>query len=518
MNDVRFDGPDLNQEERLISPSQVSPVDTMPIDKALAGLCHRENPRSLVHGILLQGLGRAQQRVLVLVGMISMLGSMVTFVSIFVEGESKVECPTTHQDGLSEEVGVQKWHWAVIDRGSVAQEWGLECEQAWKLALVKSLYFAGAMFGVTMGGVASDVYGRRATIIGAWSITCVCLLGSAFAPSWTIYAALRFLLGASANAGYLVGFALAMEWIPSGYRTCIGTGFHASSFAMGEVVLVGLATLEGRWRIYLAALSLLDFALLLCLARSLPESPRWLISEGRVVEASSVLSAAYDESHASGKYTGLLDDDAAATLQQPSSAGSAGGGLLSSTLQRVSTWTMVLMWFTAALVYYGLTLNAASLAGNFYLNAALSALSELPASLIACLLLERPEIGRRRSVFLFYALGGACCMGTRFARGAGATALYMLGKLALTAAFDSIYQYSSELFAVPIRSRMMGLCSAGARVGSVAAPQAVVLGTLVGLDPSSIFGIASLLTAVAAVTTLPETRRSPVQDTCPPDS
>lgn len=64
------------------------------------------------------------------------------------------------------------------------------------------------------------------------------------------------------------------------------------------------------------------------------------------------------------------------------------------------------------------------------------------ASLIACLLLERPEIGRRRSVFLFYALGGACCMGTRFARGAGATALYMLGKLALTAAFDSIYQYS----------------------------------------------------------------------------
>lgn len=38
------------------------------------------------------------------------------------------------------------------------------------------------------------------------------------------------------------------------------------------------------------------------------------------------------------------------------------------------------MWFTAALVYYGLTLNAASLAGNFYLNAALSALSELPGT------------------------------------------------------------------------------------------------------------------------------------------
>ena len=47
---------------------------------------------------------------------------------------------------------------------------------------------------------------------------------------------------------------------------------------------------------------------------------------------------------------------------------------------KVSTYTMVLMWFTAALVYYGLTLNSGSLAGNFYLNAAVSALTEMPGA------------------------------------------------------------------------------------------------------------------------------------------
>jgi hypothetical protein len=60
------------------------------------------------------------------------------------------------------------------------------------------------------------------------------------------------------------------------------------------------------------------------------------------------------------------------------------------------------MWFTAALVYYGLTLSAGHLAGNFYANAAFSALTEMPASMIACVLLERPELGRRLSCVLFY--------------------------------------------------------------------------------------------------------------------
>eukprot|EP00959_Pyramimonas_sp_CCMP1952_P215531 4508806-Pyramimonas_sp.AAC.1 len=39
-----------------------------------------------------------------------------------------------------------------------------------------------------------------------------------------------------------------------------------------------------------------------------------------------------------------------------------------------------------------------------------------------------------------------------------ATPLALLGKLPLTAAFDTIYVYSSELFETPIRNRVMGMC------------------------------------------------------------
>jgi hypothetical protein len=205
---------------------------------------------------------------------------------------------------------------------------------------------------------------------------------------------------------------------------------------------------------------------------------------------------------------------------------------------RVSTWTMVLMWFTAALVYYGLTLSATSTSTPLsappwscqvseplsptrpirnrtrcaaelpsratYPSPCRSGVGACTASVMACVLLERPELGRRLSCVLFYLVGGVSCVAAAMVPQArAATALVMVGKFTLTAVFDIIYQYSSEIFPTPIRSRAMGMCSASARVGSMVAPQVVLLGALLGTQPAIIFGVASLVTAFAAVCTLP---------------
>lgn len=51
---------------------------------------------------------------------------------------------------------------------------------------------------------------------------------------------MREVVCAARSAAYLVGFAMAMEWIPRGWRTAVGTGFHALCFASGELLLSGL--------------------------------------------------------------------------------------------------------------------------------------------------------------------------------------------------------------------------------------------------------------------------------------
>jgi hypothetical protein len=99
------------------------------------------------------------------------------------------------------------------------------------------------------------------------------------------------------------------------------------------------------------------------------------------------MHSAFKESGVDDMFHSLLPPDApsaapSASASPPSPSATAAppppSAPLLAALARVSTWTMVLMWFTAALVYYGLTLSAGHLAGNFYVNAALSAAMELP--------------------------------------------------------------------------------------------------------------------------------------------
>lgn len=74
-------------------------------------------------------------------------------------------------------------------------EWGLCCSEAWKLAAVNSAYFAGAFVGASLGGVLSDVCGRRAATIGAIIINGVALGVSALASGPWQYAVARCIAG-----------------------------------------------------------------------------------------------------------------------------------------------------------------------------------------------------------------------------------------------------------------------------------------------------------------------------------
>lgn len=62
--------------------------------------------------------------------------------------------------------------------------------------------------------------------------------------------------------------------------------------------------------------------------------------------------------------------------------------LLTHRALRSSTWVILFDWFTASLVYYGLSLNAGSLGGDFYLNTFYNAAVEIPADLTGLLMME----------------------------------------------------------------------------------------------------------------------------------
>lgn len=63
----------------------------------------------------------------------------------------------------------------------------------------------------------------------------------------------------------------------------------------------------------------------------------------------------------------------------------------------------------------------------------------------------------------------------------------MVGKMAITAAYQIIYLYASEVFPTEVRQRGMGTATMVAKVGSMAAP--FLVDTLVGWNLLSVTSV-----------------------------
>ena len=65
---------------------------------------------------------------------------------------------------------------------------------------------------------------------------------------------------------------------------------------------------------------------------------------------------------------------------------------------------ILLTWPINSGVYYGITLNAKNLSGNFYLNLLISGLIEIPAILFVIFSISKWEVGRKKILMFTFAL------------------------------------------------------------------------------------------------------------------
>ncbi|XP_071956473.1 organic cation transporter protein-like [Antedon mediterranea] len=388
---------------------------------------------------------------------------------------------------------------------TIQEDFTLVCKHKRSAALAQSVYFFGLLVGSIFFGSVADRIGRKPTLIICAVLQSSLGLITAFVQSFAAYVCLRFLIATASMGIYLITFVFATELVGLKWRNVAGNVVPIY-WGLGIMLLAFLGYLVRDWRKLQIVLSV-PTAVAVIYMPFLPESVRWLLSQGEVAKAEAIIHRAaraskvtipehpfdekLEEEKSDRKYTAL--------------------DLFRTPNLRKKTLNVMYNWFVVVMVYFGLSLSTADLGIDPYVAFMLSGLVEIPARIFSIFAIDR--FGRRPILAFVILFGGACCFLTVFiAPGVYRVTVAMSGKFALTAAFGVVYVYSAELFPTPVRSAGMGLASMSGRLGSVISPLALVISDIWEPLPLVLFsslsvtaGLLGLLLPETIGTNLPET-------------
>jgi len=186
---------------------------------------------------------------------------------------------------------------------------------------MQEIVAAAILFGATLGGLGagfvSDRFGRRHTIIAIAALFTLGAIAASLAPDAILLALARVVLGIAVGAASQSIPAYVAELAPAEHRGRLVVAF---SVAIGLGILT--ASLVGyglhnvlSWRLMIAV-GAVPAVVLFAAMFALPESPRWLVAQGRCDAARTALARVRP---AAGDLDGELDGISDAIAQSDTS-------------------------------------------------------------------------------------------------------------------------------------------------------------------------------------------------------
>ncbi|MCK1993259.1 MFS transporter [Peribacillus muralis] len=160
------------------------------------------------------------------------------------------------------------------------------------IGLIGSSALIGLFLGSLVLGWISDYIGRQKIFVFSFIVITAASILQFFADSPTELVLYRILLGIGLGGDYSVGHTMLAEFSPRKHRGVL-LGSFSVVWTFGYVVanLIGILAVDSApdaWRWMLAS-SAIPAVIILILRMGTPESPRWLISKGRLAEAREIV-------------------------------------------------------------------------------------------------------------------------------------------------------------------------------------------------------------------------------------
>src|SRR5262252_3537530 len=358
-----------------------------------------------------------------------------------------------------------------------------------EVGLASSFYLAGAVLGALFFGWLTDRLGRKRLFFITLALYLVATAATALSWNLWSFALFRFFTGAGIGGEYTAINSTIQELVPARYRGWTDLVINGSFWlgaalgAIGSIVLLDPALLapDLGWRLAFligAALGCVIFLMRFWL----PESPRWLMTHGRIEDAKAVLDGIEAEFRARGHR--LADEPLPAIrlrLRRSTPLAEVANTLFR--VERRRTLVGLSLMAAQAFFYNAIFFTYALVLTDFY---------AIPADHVGWYLLPFAAgnflgpvvlgqlfdtIGRRPMIATTYALSGVLLAGAGylFAVGVlsatGQTIAWMVIFFFASAAASSAYLTVSETFPLEVRALAIAFFYAiGTGIGGVAGP------------------------------------------------
>ncbi|HYL57723.1 MAG TPA: MFS transporter [Candidatus Acidoferrales bacterium] len=405
---------------------------------------------------------------------------------------------------------------------------------ATQIGFLSSCYLTGAVIGALVFGHLTDRFGRRTFffITLALYLTGVGLTACAW-NLWS-FAIFRFITGAGIGGEYSAVNSAIDELIPAEYRGRIDLAINGSFWvgaALGSISTVvtlnpAILPINVGWRVGFAMGPIVGVAILY-LRRFVPESPRWLLTHGRVEEAEQVVREIERYAAAGGAIPGAPPSEFALRIRHRERYGL--DVIFEAIFRRYLTRSIVgfVLMAAQAFVYNAIFFTYALVLTRYYaVRADATGFYLLPfavTNFLGPLLLGRyfDTIGRRQMIAGTYAASAVvlALTGWLFLHGMlnsfTQASLWTLLFFFASPAASSAYLTVSEIFPLEIRALAIAVFySAGTAVGGIVAPwyfgRLIDSGSREALFGGYMIAVALMLTAavVEAVLGVPAERQS----------